>query len=125
VNADAKHKLIRQYDVTDASVHDSQKFDGLLNEANTSADVYAEQRVSLGGDRGEAQLARLVQPDSSAREPQSSAIAGAGEREPPEEQSSGPHRARVRIPANADSDSDRLRTVIPIDRGQRSGDRGQ
>ena len=30
VNADAKHKLIRQYDVTDASVHDSQKFDGLL-----------------------------------------------------------------------------------------------
>ena len=40
--ADAKHKLIRQYDVTDASVHDSQTFDGLLNEANTSADVYAD-----------------------------------------------------------------------------------
>jgi hypothetical protein len=34
VNADAKNKLIRQYDVTDASVHDSQKFDGLLNQAN-------------------------------------------------------------------------------------------
>jgi hypothetical protein len=34
-------------------------------------------------------------------------------------------RSVVRIPANADSDSDRLRTVIPIDRGQRSGDRGQ
>src|SRR5208282_1300213 len=42
VNADAKHKLIRQYDVTDASVHDSQQFDGLLNQANTSADVYAD-----------------------------------------------------------------------------------
>src|ERR1700758_1388918 len=42
VNADARHKLIRQYDVTDASVHDSQKFDGLLNQANTSADVYAD-----------------------------------------------------------------------------------
>ena len=42
VNADAKHKLIRQYDVTDASVHDSQKFDGLLNPANTSSDVYAD-----------------------------------------------------------------------------------
>src|ERR1700730_14241431 len=54
------------------------------------------QRVSLGGDRGEAQLARLSQPDSSAREPQSSAIEGAGEREPPKEQSSGPYRARVR-----------------------------
>jgi IS5 family transposase len=42
VNADAKHKLIRQYDVTDASVHDSRKLDGLLNNANTSADVYAD-----------------------------------------------------------------------------------
>ena len=42
VNADAKHKLIRQYEVTDASVHDSRKFDGLLNQANTSADVYAD-----------------------------------------------------------------------------------
>jgi len=42
VNADAKHKLIRQYDVTDASVHDSQKFDVILNQANTSADVYAD-----------------------------------------------------------------------------------
>jgi len=29
-------------DVTDASVHDSQKFDGLLNKTNTSADVYAD-----------------------------------------------------------------------------------
>jgi IS5 family transposase len=42
VNADAKHKLIRHYQVTDASVHDSRKFDGLLNKANTSADVYAD-----------------------------------------------------------------------------------
>jgi hypothetical protein len=64
---------VGQYDVTDASVHDSQKFDGLLNQANTSADVYADS-VSLGGDRGEAQLVRLAQPDSSSREPQSSAV---------------------------------------------------
>jgi transposase, IS5 family len=42
VNADARHKLIRQYEVTDASVHDSQKFDGLLNSSNTSQDVYAD-----------------------------------------------------------------------------------
>ena len=27
---DAKHKLIRRYEVTDASVHDSQKLDELL-----------------------------------------------------------------------------------------------
>jgi predicted ATPase len=42
VNADAKHKLIRHYEVTDASVHDSRKFYGLLNKTNTSANVYAD-----------------------------------------------------------------------------------
>jgi transposase, IS5 family len=42
VNADARHKLIRRYDVTDASVHDSQKLDGLLNTSNTSTDVFAD-----------------------------------------------------------------------------------
>ena len=42
INADAKHKLIRRYDVSDASVHDSQKLDGLLNKSNTSEDVYAD-----------------------------------------------------------------------------------
>ena len=42
VNADARYKLIRRYDVSDAAVHDSQKLDGLLNKANTSADVFAD-----------------------------------------------------------------------------------
>ena len=36
VNADATHKLIRRYDVSDAAVH------GLLNKANRSADVFAD-----------------------------------------------------------------------------------
>ena len=42
VNADATHKLIRRYDVSDAAVHDSQKLDALLNKANTCADVFAD-----------------------------------------------------------------------------------
>ena len=42
VNADAKHKLIRRYEVSDAAVHDSQKLDGLLNKGNTSRDVFAD-----------------------------------------------------------------------------------
>lgn len=42
VNADARHKLIRKYGVTDASVHDSQAFDDLLNKGNTSSEVYAD-----------------------------------------------------------------------------------
>src|SRR5450755_3403749 len=49
VNADAKHKLIRRYEVTDASVHDSRKFDELLNKANTSADVYADSAYRSAG----------------------------------------------------------------------------
>ena len=42
VNADAKHKLIRRYEVSDAAVHDSQKLGGLLNRGNTSQDVFAD-----------------------------------------------------------------------------------
>jgi IS5 family transposase len=78
VNADAKNKLIRQYDVTDASVHDSQKFDGLLNQANTSADVYAdsayrsaetEAKLSLRGLRSRIhQRANRNHPLSQAQE---------------------------------------------------------
>jgi IS5 family transposase len=42
VNADAKHKLIRHYAVSDAAVHDSQKLDGLLQKGNTCNDVFAD-----------------------------------------------------------------------------------
>src|SRR3954470_14100910 len=42
VNADAKHKLIRRYEVTDAAVHDSQPLDALLSKGNTSTDVFAD-----------------------------------------------------------------------------------
>jgi IS5 family transposase len=59
VNADAKHKLIRQYDVTDASVHDSQKLDGLLNQANTSADVYADTAYRSAETEAKLNLRRL------------------------------------------------------------------
>ena len=42
INADAKHKLIRQYKVTDAATHDSQVFDELLDARNTNKAVYAD-----------------------------------------------------------------------------------
>jgi len=42
INADAKHKFIRTYEVTDASVHDSQVLDDLIDQANTSRDLYAD-----------------------------------------------------------------------------------
>jgi hypothetical protein len=42
VNADAKHKLIRRYEVTDAAVHDGVMLDALLHHGNTSSNVFAD-----------------------------------------------------------------------------------
>ena len=41
-NVDVEHKLIRDYDVTDASVHDSQVFEDILGPAQDNPDVYAD-----------------------------------------------------------------------------------
>ena len=54
VNADANHKLIRCYEVTDAAVHDSQVLDELLNNGNTSAEVFADS--AYRSDEIEARL---------------------------------------------------------------------
>ena len=54
MNADAKHKLIRRYEVTDAAVHDNQKLDGLLTKGDTSAEVFADS--AYRSSRIEAQL---------------------------------------------------------------------
>jgi transposase, IS5 family len=42
VGIDRKHKIIRRYAETDASVHDSQKFDEVLDKSNTSNEVWAD-----------------------------------------------------------------------------------
>ena len=52
VNVDRRHKLIRRYEVTDASVHDSQALDGLLDDENTASDVWADsayRSAEIGG----------------------------------------------------------------------------
>jgi IS5 family transposase len=54
VTVDVKHKLIRGYEVTDASVHDSQVFEELLDENNSSRDVYADSAY-----RSEESIQRL------------------------------------------------------------------
>jgi IS5 family transposase len=51
---DAKHKLIRDYAVTDAAVHDSQVFEELLDEDNSSRDIWADSAY-----RAEERLAAL------------------------------------------------------------------
>ena len=42
VAIDAQHKLIRDYEVTSAAVHDSQVFEDLLDAENSSRDVWAD-----------------------------------------------------------------------------------
>ena len=42
INVDRKHKFIRTFDVADASVHDSQVFDRLLDSNNTGKQVFAD-----------------------------------------------------------------------------------
>jgi len=42
VEVDAKHKLIRRWEVTSARVHDGQVFEELLDEGNTSREVWAD-----------------------------------------------------------------------------------
>src|SRR5262249_51050073 len=101
VNADAKHKLIRRYEVTDAAAHDSQKLDELLTKGNTSADVFGdsayrsneiEERLRAGGFAGNSQAL---------------AVASASECEPQQKQNSGPRRARIRCSADRAGRPDR------------------
>lgn len=42
VNVDRRHKLIRRYKVTDASVHDSQALADVLDDDNTASEVWAD-----------------------------------------------------------------------------------
>jgi IS5 family transposase len=42
VKVDAKSKLITKYEVSDASVHDSQKLDNLLDESDKGKPIYAD-----------------------------------------------------------------------------------
>ena len=42
INVDRRHKLVRRYHVTDASVHDSQVVEVILDANNTASDVWAD-----------------------------------------------------------------------------------
>jgi transposase, IS5 family len=42
IGVDRRHKLVRRYGVSDASVHDSQKLEDILDTSNTASDVWAD-----------------------------------------------------------------------------------
>ncbi len=62
INIDKEHKLIRRYAVTDASVHDSQMFDEVLDEENSSHSLWADSAY-----RSEAREKQLRQKGYKSR----------------------------------------------------------
>src|SRR3977135_2361704 len=42
IGVDRRHKFVRRYVVSDASVHDSQKLEDILDTSNTASDVWAD-----------------------------------------------------------------------------------
>ena len=50
VEVDAQHKFVRRWAVTDASVHDSQIFEELLDETNTNGNVWADSACRTPGN---------------------------------------------------------------------------
>ncbi len=51
ISVDVKHKFVRKYQVTPASVHDSQVFDELLDAGNTSKDLWGDSAYHSGENR--------------------------------------------------------------------------
>ena len=51
IEVDVEHKLIREYEVTPASTHDSQVFEDLLDEANTSRDVWGDSAYGIFNEK--------------------------------------------------------------------------
>ena len=48
INIDKRHKFIREYEATSASPHDSQHFEGVLDEDNTGSEIYADSAYRGG-----------------------------------------------------------------------------
>src|SRR2546430_8634997 len=42
IGVDRRHKFVRRYVVSGASVHDGQKFEDILDTSNTASDVWAD-----------------------------------------------------------------------------------
>lgn len=48
VNVDRRHRLVRTYDVTTASTHDSQVFEDILDTQNSALDIWADSAYKSG-----------------------------------------------------------------------------
>lgn len=88
-NVDRKYKFIRKYKVTDASVHDSQKLDDVLDPNNDSNDVWADRAY-----RSEGQEQRLKEKGYKSHIHERSYR---GKPLTPEQETANTERSRVRV----------------------------
>jgi hypothetical protein len=97
VNADAKHKLIRRYAVTDAAVRNSQELDGLLDTGNinTCNDVFADSAYRSAETKAKLRTTGYKS-RIHRRSAQPPAVFGARGSEPRQEPDTRSHRACVR-----------------------------
>src|SRR5262249_40638467 len=107
VNADAKHKLIRHYAVTDAAVHDSQELDGLLDEGNTCNDVFADSAYRSAETEAKLRASGYNSRIHRRGRRNHPAVFSASANEPRQEPDTRSHRACVRSAAERAWRSDR------------------
>ena len=107
LGVDKAHKLIRKWDATDASVHDSQKLDDVLDLSNTGKGVLGGQRLPLGADRGGPEGEGLAEPYPPARRTRSTAVRAPEVGEHDAFEGARPCRARIRPAAELDGRQDR------------------
>jgi IS5 family transposase len=78
IGVDKLHKIIRKWAATDASPHDSQRLEEILDASKYRQPVVGRQRLPFGRDRGQARSQGPEEPHPSARSAQSPAVAEAG-----------------------------------------------
>ena len=80
INIDNERKLIRRYAVTDASSHDIQVFDDLIDDENGDLSIWADLGLPVRGARGAVARAGLQASDSpQGQQPPGVEQAGAGD----------------------------------------------
>ena len=103
INVDRRHKLVRRYAVTSASVHDSQKLGPEAEECARSGEHrqrrLGRQCLSQRRDRGGARRAQPDQPHPSARQPEQAPDQASGSRQQGPFKGARAGRACVRQPA--------------------------
>ena len=107
IGVDKLHKMIRKWAATDASPHDSQKLDDILDASNTGNQVWADSAYRSAEIEAKLAAQGAEEPHPSTRSAQSPALADTGSREHDALEGARACRACVRSPGELDGSQDR------------------